>query len=126
MSQIERLILQDGDETLEVFVQSTTPTELPTASGASGYSDSEYEAYGPQDALIVQMDRVHKIIRAYARYAIGAFKHLGAAEVEEITLKFGLKIGGKTGIPILTEGSADCNFEIAVKCKLPNQSATQD
>ncbi|WP_292760458.1 CU044_2847 family protein [Nostoc sp. NOS(2021)] len=52
-------------------------------------------------------------------YAIGAFKNLGAAEVEEVTLKFGLKIGGKTGIPFVTEGSAESNFEIEVKCKFP-------
>lgn len=99
---------------MEVFIQSKTPTELPTET-----PESEYETYGPQEAVIVQMQKVHSAIRAYTKYAIGAFKNLGAAEVEEITLKFGLKIAAKTGIPILTEGSADCNFEIQVKCKLP-------
>jgi hypothetical protein len=125
MSQIERLILQDGDETFEVFVQSTTPTEQPTTSGESEHSDSEYESYGPKEDLIVHLNKVHGTIRAYARYAIGAFKNLGGAEVEEITLKFGLKIGGKTGIPILTEGSAESNFEIQVKCKFPDSSNLQ-
>jgi Trypsin-co-occurring domain 1 len=37
-------------------------------------------------------------------------------------MKFGLKIGGKTGTPILTEGSAEANFEISVKCKFPDKS----
>lgn len=30
MSEIEHLIIQDGDEAIEVFVQSKTPSELPT------------------------------------------------------------------------------------------------
>lgn len=120
MSEIERLIFEDGEESFEVFVESKTSVELPTPSVPSEISDSEYETYAPQDTIIVQMKKVHRAIRAYTKYAIGAFKNLDAAEVEEITLKFGLKIGGKTGIPILTEGSAESNFEIEVKCKLKN------
>jgi hypothetical protein len=42
------------------------------------------------------------------------------AEVEEVTIKFGIKLGGKTGIPFVTEGSAESNFEFEVKCKFPN------
>jgi hypothetical protein len=37
--------------------------------------------------------------------------------VEEITLKFGLKVGGEAGVPILTKALAETNFEIEVKCK---------
>ena len=125
MSEIERLILQDGDETFEIYVESKAPTELPTVTETSKGEESEYESYGPKENLIVQMNKVHGAIRAYARYAIGAFKNLGGAEVEEITLKFGLKIAGKTGIPILTEGSAESNFEIQVKCKFPDSSNLQ-
>jgi len=41
--------------------------------------------------------------------------------VEEISLKFGIKLGGKTGI-IFTEGSAEGSMEISVKCKFPTTS----
>jgi hypothetical protein len=34
----------------------------------------------------------------------------------------GLKIVGKTGVPILAEGPAEANFEISVKRKFPDKS----
>ncbi|WZI66496.1 MAG: CU044_2847 family protein [Gloeotrichia echinulata IR180] len=82
--------------------------------------EDDRESYGFREEAVVKIQEVHNQIRAYTKYAIGAFKNLGVAEVEEVTLKFGLKIGGKTGIPLLTEGSAESNFEIEVKCKFSN------
>jgi hypothetical protein len=118
MSEIEHLIIQDGDESIEVFVQSKTPSELPIPQ-ESPEADSEYESYGAKDAVIVQIQDIHKKIRGYTKLAVGAFKNFSEAEVEEVTIKFGIKLGGKTGIPFVTEGSAESNFEIEVKCKLP-------
>ena len=42
-----------------------------------------------------------------------------------MTLKFGMKIGGKAGLPIFTEGTAESNFEVCVKCKFPDSSQNQ-
>jgi hypothetical protein len=61
------------------------------------------------------------MIRGYTLYALNAFKDLGDANVEEVSLKFGLKIGVKTGIPYITEGSTDCNLEVLVKCTFPSK-----
>ncbi len=72
--------------------------------------------------ISVQLDRARAMIRDYTEYAIGAFKDFAAAEVEEVTLKFGLKLGGKMGIPYITEGSAESNLEISVKCKFSPKS----
>lgn len=119
MSEIEHLIIQDGDEAIEVFVQSKTPSELPTPE-VPPTADSEYESYGAKDAVIVQIQDIHKKIRGYTKLALGAFKNFSEAEVEEVTIKFGIKLGGKAGIPFVTEGSAESNFEFEVKCKFPN------
>jgi hypothetical protein len=81
--------------------------------------DSDRESYGIKEDAIAKLQDIHETIRFYTKYAIGAFKNLGDAEVEEVTLKFGLKIGGEAGIPILTKASAESNFEISVKCKFP-------
>lgn len=83
--------------------------------------DSDRESYGIKEDAIAHLQDIHETIRLYTRYAIGAFKNLGDAQVEEVTLKFGLKIGGEAGIPILTKASAESNFEIQVKCKFPTQ-----
>lgn len=112
----------DTGETMTIFVETKNPVELPTAPLDPNRLDDDRESYGLTEDAIAKLKDVHGTIRAYAWYAIGAFKNLGGAEVEEINLKFGLKIGGKTGVPVLTEGSAEANFEVSVKCKFPSKN----
>ncbi len=119
-AQTQSLIIQDGDEQLEIAIYTKNPVyfqprELPPVSREVG----EYESKGAKDVAIASMQQIHKYIRFYTKYAIGAFKNFAGAEIEEINLKFGLKIGGKTGLPMLTEGSGEANFEVEVKCKFP-------
>ena len=85
-------------------------------------NDDDRESYGIKEDTIARLQEVHETIRLYTRYAIGAFKNIGDVEVEEVKLKFGLKISGEAGIPILTKASAESNFEIEVKCKFPSKS----
>ncbi|WP_201026200.1 CU044_2847 family protein [Mastigocoleus testarum] len=61
----------------------------------------------------------------YVVYVLGAYKDFKFANVEEVTLKFGMKIGGKAGIPYITKGTAQSNLEIEVKCKFPSRSQNQ-
>lgn len=120
MASIEKLILEDDDgQSYTILVQNKTVIDAsalrkPSDDDTSG--DYE-ESYGFTEDAIVKLKDVHGAIRAYTRYAIGAFKNLGGAQVEEITLRFGVKVAGRAGIPVLTEGSAESNFEIEVKCK---------
>jgi len=64
-----------------------------------------------------QLDRTQQLIRECAEYTLNSFKHFASAEVEEITLKFGIKLGGEAGIPYITKGTAESNIEIEIKCK---------
>ena len=119
-SQTQKVIIQDGDEQLEIgiFTQNPVdfqPSDIPLNTG----DDDEYSSKDVTDVVKTSMQEVHKYIRFYTKYAIGAFKNFAGADIEEINLKFGLKIGGKTGVPMLTEGSGEANFEIEVKCKFP-------
>ncbi|MCW5319523.1 hypothetical protein GTQ43_40060 [Nostoc sp. KVJ3] len=118
MSNIERLVFEEDGELYTILFESKEAPNIPEIIPPEVKDDRE--SYGFREESVVKIQEVHHQIRAYTKYAIGAFKNLGAAEVEEVTLKFGLKIGGKTGIPLLTEGSAESNFEIEVKCKFPN------
>ena len=96
-------------------------TELGiTESGEQSINpESDRETYGIKEDAIAHLQEVHETIRLYTRYAIGAFTNLSDIEVEEVKIKFGIKIGGEAGIPILTKVSAESNFEIEVKCKFP-------
>jgi len=43
---------------------------------------------------------------------MGAFRQFSAANVEEMTVKFNVKVGGQSGIPFLVRGSMDYDFGI--------------
>jgi Trypsin-co-occurring domain 1 len=124
MANLQPVLLQDEDgTTYTIFVETTAPEVLPPVLLPSVETEeSDRESMGITEDTVAKLKEIHETIRAYAWYAIGAFKNFGGAEVEELNLKFGLKIGGKTGVPILTEGSAEANFEISVKCKFPDKS----
>jgi Trypsin-co-occurring domain 1 len=120
MANLQPVHLQDEDGTIyTIFIETTAP-EVPLPSVET--EEGDRESYGIAEDTVAKLEEIHGTIRTCAMYAIGAFKNFGGAEIEELNLKFGLKIGGKSGVPILTEGSAEANFEISVKCKFPNKS----
>ncbi|MFS0514046.1 CU044_2847 family protein [Nostoc sp. UIC 10607] len=118
MSNIERLVFEEDGEIYTILFESKETPSVPEI--VTPEIDEDKESYGLREGAFVKIEEVHNQIRAYTKYAIGAFKNLGVAEVEEVTLKFGLKIGWQAGIPFVTEGSAESNFEIEVKCKFPD------
>jgi hypothetical protein len=109
MSEVQELVVKDENgEEFSIYIAPKEPYIEPDTE--EGYRDN---------LPTVDLKKIHDTIRGYTTYAIGAFRNLGSADVEKLTLKFSLKIGGKAGIPMLTEGSAESNFEIQVECKFP-------
>ena len=124
MSNIQSVQLQDADgTTYTVYIESTESDNLPDAPDREPTRSGGRESYGLTERVKTELKDIHGTIRAYTWYVIGAFKSLSGVEVEEINLKFGMKIGGEVGMPIFTRGTAESNFEVSVKCKFPNQSS---
>ena len=116
MADVDRLVFEDeqgNDYTL--FMEAAESLDLPEPTEASN-DDDEYERMGLSDVK-VQLSDIHAKLQNYARYAIGAFQDVPFADVEEVTLKFGVKVSGSTGIPVLTHGSVEGDFHIEIKCK---------
>lgn len=124
MAEVQRLLIEEEGETYEIYVESKENPTIPVAPITQD-DDEDDESYGfkPEDAII-KMQQARQMIRGYTLYALSAFKNFGAAEIEEVTLKFGLKLGGSAGIPYITEGKAESNLEIEVKCKYPTNGKT--
>ncbi|MEH1766957.1 MAG: CU044_2847 family protein [Nostoc sp.] len=117
MSEVQQLFFQaDGEiEQIEINVTATEITqEIEEDDDGIEYKDVRTDA-------IAQMQQARQMIRSYTIYALSAFKDFNTAEIEEVSLKFGIKLGGKAGIPYITEGSAESNLEIQVKCKFPEK-----
>ncbi len=112
MSELQRLMIEENGQIVEIYVETPQIADIPEPTNTGKRSGAK----GGTDDVLLKMEEVQSKIQAYANFAIGAFKHLGGAEVEEISLKFGIKLGGKTGI-IFTEGS----MEISVKCKFSKE-----
>lgn len=121
MSEVEHLAFKADGE----IYQIETETIIREIETEPTRTVEEYEPFDEQRGLqtdaIAKIQQARQMIRAYTAYALSAFKDFGAGEIEEVTLKFGIKLGGKVGIPYITEGSSESNLEIEVKCKLPNQ-----
>lgn len=116
MAEIQRLLVEAEGETFEIYVEAKTTPMMPSTAIPD---DDEEESYGFREDAIAKMQQARQMIRGYALYALSAFKNFGAADIEEVTLKFGMKLSGKAGIPYITEGTSESNLEIQVKCKLP-------
>ncbi|MGF1933437.1 MAG: CU044_2847 family protein [Nostoc sp. ChiQUE02] len=117
MSEVQQLFFQaDGEiEQIEINVTATEiSSEIEEDDDGIEYKDVRTDA-------IARMQQARQMIRSYTIYALSAFKDFNAAEIEEVRLKFGIKLGGKAGIPYITEGSAESNLEIEVKCKFPEK-----
>jgi Trypsin-co-occurring domain 1 len=119
MPQPQRLILEDGDITYDVLIE-------PNVSDRESYGINDPKRSITQPTVSpemrVDLAKVHKTIQGYTQYAIGAFKNLSIAEVEELNLKFKIKISAETGIPMLASGKTEADFEIEVKCKFPEKN----
>ncbi|MBE9224563.1 hypothetical protein IQ264_03630 [Phormidium sp. LEGE 05292] len=120
MSEVERLRIKDNGQEYDLYIQSKTDIDIPERE------DDEPVTRGVMPIATVNIQDVHNQIRSYTKFALGAFKNFTEAEIEEVTIKFGIKLGGKAGIPFVTEGSAESNFEIEVKCKYPQSPLNQN
>ncbi|MDZ7969569.1 MAG: CU044_2847 family protein [Nostoc sp. DedSLP03] len=117
MSEVQQLFFQaDGEiEQIEINVTATEiSSEIEEDDDGIEYKDVRTDA-------IARMQQARQMIRSYTIYALSAFKDFNTADIEEVSLKFGIKLGGKAGIPYITEGSAESNLEIQVKCKFPEK-----
>jgi Trypsin-co-occurring domain 1 len=122
MPQPQRLIFEDANNSYEVFIDTPEPVRSIESV------EDEYISKSPTrggivstipEAVRVELESVHHTIRGYTQYAIGAFKNLAIAEVEEVTLKFSLKISAAGGLPMIASTKTDADFAIEVKCKFP-------
>lgn len=113
MSDIQKFVVKDNGEEYEFYIEPGELADLETDDEAD-YRDISLPT--------IDMKKVHRTIRGYARYAVGAFINFGLAEIEEMNLEFNLKISGKAGMPILAEGSAEGAFKVQVKCKFPSSA----
>jgi hypothetical protein len=100
------LIVQKPDEEEE---------EAPVTRGLPSVTQAQQQA-------MQSFQAIEGTIRAYTTYTLRAFRNMAVANIDKVTLKFGIEIGGETGIPYVTKGTAKSNLNIEVQCSFPSKS----
>lgn len=117
MTQLAPLTLNDGTviyvETSDEFSPLITPPATGTGEGTTR------TAKGLGDQVNRNFHAMQATIQAYTSYTLDSFKHLAGANVNKVTLEFGIKIAGEAGVPYVTKGTAESNLKVTVECSFP-------
>lgn len=120
MSQIAPLTLDDGT-IIYIEVNENTPVIPPREETTREFTREDYGRgskgiSGQREPIAGGFQAIEGTIAAYTTYTLNAFKKIANANIDKVTLEFGVKLAGKAGIPYITEGSAESNLKITVEC----------
>lgn len=129
MAKLTPIRLDDGTV---IYIETTEDVEAPPVKLEEPAEEEEEEGltdYGSPEQLQKQMAQsfqtVQKTIHAYTVYTLNAFKKVAIADVDKVTLEFGIELGGEAGVPYVTKGTAKSNLKITVECSFPKQTQQQ-
>ena len=63
-------------------------------------------------------------IRAFANRAVAAVQGV-EADVEKVTLTFGISLGGEIGVPFVTSGKAESSLTVGIECRIGGQDGAK-
>lgn len=127
---IQAVQLDDGTMIyVEVRQPVTFADQSVVASVVDGGELSREDLGGDAKGLREMKDRligalpklpsIEQTILSYTNVALNALKNVSSANVNKVTLEFGIKVGGKMGVPFVTEGTAESNLKVTVECSFP-------
>ena len=141
MSQLVPIQLEDGTE---IYIEATEDVTAPAPDhhndqpalaeeetreltradigrNAKGIWGNPNQAADPREQVAQSFRAIETTIRTYTTYTLNAFKELAVANVDNVTLEFGIKVGGEAGIPYVTKGTAESNLKITVQCSFSEE-----
>lgn len=120
MAQIAPVKMEDGTI---IMIESTDNVNASSLNIEELVQEGE-ESLVSKDGMKAAVQKFKSIegtIRSYTNYTLNAFKDVASANVDKVTLEFGIKIGGEVGIPYVTKGTAESNLKVVVECSFPNK-----
>ena len=121
MTKLTPIKLDDG-----TVIYMETQEDVEIDSDELTVDESEIEmtrggGKGIKEDIARNFQLIENTIKAYTQYTLNAFKKVANANIDKVTLEFGIKLGGKAGIPYVTEGSAESNLKVTVECSFPER-----
>ena len=130
MKQLTPIELEDGtiiymevQEDIEILSEEVPKEEEEVTRGSLGKGGKGLggQTKSPQEQIRQSFDAIEGTIRTYTNHTLNAFRKVGSGNIDKVTLEFGIKVGGKAGIPYVTEGSTDSHLKIVVECSFPKE-----
>ncbi len=129
MTQLTALELEDGTI---IYLEAKEDVEIPLSPAPISEETEELtredlekgEKGLSKEQVLRNFKLVEGTIRAYTHYTLNAFRQVANANINKVTLEFGMKVGGKAGIPYITEGTGESNLKITVECSFPDNKGT--
>lgn len=103
MTQLAPLTLNDGTV---IYIETTDDVD-PVVNPAAGTGEITRTEKGMSEQVNKNFYAMQATIRAYTTYTLDAFKQLAGANVNKVTLEFGIKMAGEAGVPYVTKGTAE-------------------
>ncbi len=124
--------IQLDDETI-IYIEVTEEVDVLEASDGEPADSQETKPVkrgrvNPaelQKQVFESFAPISQTIRAYTVYTLNAFKKVAIANVDKVTLEFGIEVGGEAGVPYVTKGTAKSNLKITVECSFPEKTESQ-
>lgn len=125
MAHLTPIHLDDGTV---LYIEATEDANTVSAIGIVVEEEALTErgfGTGTRQRTIVQsFEAIEGTIRAYTTHTLNAFKQVAIANVDKVTLEFGIKVAGEAGVPYVTKGTAESNLKITVECSFPKSVNT--
>ncbi|MBM0741270.1 hypothetical protein JOY44_06495 [Phormidium sp. CLA17] len=127
MTQLVPVQLDDG---MMLYIEAQDNTNSPTISPEAELEQRRTGQKGlptfspPRIDPAQSMQLMQNTIRTYAYYCMNAFKNCGVANIDEVTLEFGVNLSADAGVPYIASGKAQSSLKITVKCSYPKAEAT--
>jgi hypothetical protein len=125
MPQLTPIQLEDGTI---IYIEATDNVDAPPVSievspegEEEALIDKGWNSDAAQKQVVQNFQAIEGTIRAYTVYTLNAFKRIAIADIDKVTLEFGIKVGGEAGIPYITKGTAESNLKVTVQCSFSNQ-----
>lgn len=118
------------DENTIIYIEATEDVNVPVVNNAILDEEEEEEALvdkgiSPEQVRQKMMQNflsIQNTIQTYTVYTLNAFKQIPIANVDKVTLEFGIEMGGEAGVPYVTKGTAKSNMKITVECSFPKEN----
>jgi len=64
-------------------------------------------------------------VSAFVQQTLDAFRGVANANVEKVTLEFGINVSGEAGIPYITKARGEGNLSVKVECSFPGNGVPE-